>query len=133
LPKPTANSSRCRVPCRILLALVITKRLLTSRRRPLAAQLLLALALLVAQGVAQAHLYSHFASGTQKSDFSGTAGQLCNECLAVAPLLSAAGTPASPCIAFAADAAAIVVAVVAPSFESSPHYAFRSRAPPELL
>jgi hypothetical protein len=111
----------------------MTKRLLPVRRRPLVAQLLLALALLVAQGVAQAHLYSHFASGTAKSDFGGTAGQLCGECLATAPLLGTAGTPAAPCIAFAADAVAIVVAAIAPSFESSHYYAFRSRAPPELL
>jgi hypothetical protein len=112
---------------------VITKRLLTSHRRPLVAQLLLALALLVAQGVAQAHLYSHFATVTEKSDFNGTAGQLCSECLASAPLLSAAGTPASPCITFVADAVTVVAALIAPSFESSHHYAFRSRAPPELL
>lgn len=111
----------------------MTKRLLRSQRRPLVAKLLLALALLVAQSVAQAHLYSHFASGTEKSDFSGTAGQLCSECLASAPLLGAAGTPASPCIAFVADAVAVVVAAVAPSFAPSHYYAFRSRAPPELL
>jgi hypothetical protein len=109
------------------------KRLLPSRYRPLRAQLLLALALLVAQSVAQAHLYSHFAAGTLKSDFSGAAGQLCGECLATAPLLGAAGSPTSPCIAFAADAVAIVVAAVAPRFEPSHYYAFRSRAPPELL
>jgi hypothetical protein len=109
------------------------KRLLTSRRPPLGAQLLLALALLVAQGMAQAHLYSHFATGTEKSDFSGAAGQLCSECLSTAPLLGAAGTPPSPCIAFAAHAVALVVAAIAPSFESSHYYAFRSRAPPELL
>jgi hypothetical protein len=111
----------------------MTKRLPRLRRRPLVAQLFLALALLVAQGVAQAHLYSHFATGTAKSDFSSTAGQLCGECLASAPLLGAAGTPAPPCIAFAADAVAIVVATVAPCFEPTPCYAFRSRAPPELL
>jgi hypothetical protein len=97
------------------------------------AQLLLALALLVAQSVAQAHVYSHFATGTEQSDFSGTAGQLCGECLASTPLLGAAGTPASPCISFAADAIASVVAAIAPAFQSSPCYAFRSRAPPELL
>jgi hypothetical protein len=109
------------------------KRLLPSQRRPLVAQLLLALALLIAQGMAQAHLYSHFATGTERSDFSGAAGQLCGQCLATAPLLGAAGAPASPCIAFAADAVAVVVAAIAPSFESSHYYAFRSRAPPELL
>jgi hypothetical protein len=109
------------------------KRLLPPQRRPLVAQLLLALALLLAQGMAQAHLYSHFATGTEKSDFNATAGQLCGQCLAAAPLLGAAGTPASPCIAFAADAVAVVLATIAPSFQSSHYYAFRSRAPPELL
>jgi len=107
----------------------MTKRL----RRSLVAQLLLALALLVAQSAAQAHVYSHLAAGTERSDFNGTVGQLCGECLAGAPLLSAAGSPALPCIVFAADIAAVVVALAAPCFESSHHYAFRSRAPPELL
>jgi hypothetical protein len=111
----------------------MTKRLLPSCRRPLVAQLLLALALLLAQGLAQTHLYSHFATDTATADFKGTAGQLCVECLAAAPLLSAAGAAASPCISFAADDVAAVAAAIAPSFESSHYYAFRSRAPPELL
>ena len=111
----------------------MTKRLSPSHRRALLAQLLLALALLIAQTAAQAHVYSHLATGTERSDFNGTVGQLCGQCLAGAPLLSAAGSPATPCISFAADAVAVVVAAVAPSFQPAPYYAFRSRAPPELL
>lgn len=109
------------------------KRLLSSDRRALALQLLLALVLLVAQSAAQAHVYSHLGSDSQKSDFNGTAGQLCSECLSSAPLLSAAGAPDSPRIPFLAEVAVVVAATVAPCFEPADHYAFRSRAPPELL
>src|SRR5262245_56841776 len=108
----------------------MTKRLLRSHRRALIAQLLLALALLVAQTAAQAHSYSHLA--TERSDFNGTVGQLCSECLASTPLLSAAGSPTSPCIVFAANAVAVITAAIPACFEPSPLHAFRSRAPPEL-
>ncbi|HEU4625514.1 MAG TPA: hypothetical protein VFS52_12155 [Steroidobacteraceae bacterium] len=106
---------------------------LPSPRRSVLAQLVLALALLIAQTAAQAHVYSHLAAGTAQSDFNGTVGQLCGECLAGTPLLSATGTPAAPCIAFVADAVAVVVTAITPFFEPAHHYAFRSRAPPELL
>jgi hypothetical protein len=109
------------------------KRLPTADRRALLLQLLLALVLLVAQTAAQAHVYSHLRSDTPKSDFSGTASQLCSECLSSAPLLSAAGSPAAARISFVAEVAGVVAAAVAPRFQPSPHFAFRSRAPPELL
>lgn len=111
----------------------MTKRLLRSPRRALVAELLLALALLVAQSAAQAHLYSHLANDAASADFSGTVGQLCGECLSAAPLLSAAGAPASPCIDFAAKAIAVIAAAVVSRFGYSHLFAFRSRAPPELL
>ncbi|HVY80003.1 MAG TPA: hypothetical protein VG994_03400 [Steroidobacteraceae bacterium] len=110
----------------------MTIRLHTARRSVLA-QIVLALALLIAQTAAQAHAYSHLSAGTARSDFNGAVGQLCGECLAGTPLLSATGTPAAPCIAIVADAVAVVVTTLAPFFEPSHHYAFRSRAPPELL
>ena len=111
----------------------MTKCLRSSPRRALVAQLLLALALLVAQTAAQAHLYSHLANDAAKSDFSGSVGQLCSECLAAAPLLSAAGAPSSPCLYFAAEAVAVSAAAVVSRLEYSHHFAFRSRAPPVLL
>ena len=104
-----------------------------ARPRALLAQLLLALALLVAQSAAQAHVYSHFNTSTGKSDFNGAAGQLCSECLSTAPLLGAAGVPDSPRISFIADTVAAIAAVDAPCVEPAHEYAFRSRAPPELL
>ena len=103
------------------------------RPRALLAQLVLALALLVAQSAAQAHVYSHFNTSTQKSDFNGAAGQLCSECLSTASLLGAAGVPDSPRISFIADIAVAIAAVDAPCVEPAHEYAFRSRAPPELL
>jgi hypothetical protein len=109
------------------------KRLLTSDRRALVLQLLLALVLLVAQSAAQAHVYSHLRSDSQRSDFNGATSQLCSECLSSAPLLSAAGAPDSPRIALVAEVAVVIAATVAPRFEPANHYAFRSRAPPELL
>jgi hypothetical protein len=102
-------------------------------QRALVIQLLLALVLLVAQSAAQAHVYSHLRSDSQKSDFNGTASRLCSECLSSAPLLSAAGSPDSPRIAFVAEGAVAITVAVAPRFELSHYYAFRSRAPPELL
>lgn len=103
------------------------------RPRALLAQLLLALTLLVAQSAAQAHIYSHFNTSTAKSDFNGTAGQLCGECLSSAPLLGAAGVPDSPRIVLVAAAVVAIACVDAPCVEPSHEYAFRSRAPPELL
>ena len=104
-----------------------------TRPRALLAHLLLALALLVAQSAAQAHVYSHFNTSTQKSDFNGAAGQLCSECLSTAPLLGAAGAPDSPRLSFIADIVVAIAAVDAPCVEPAHEYAFRSRAPPELL
>jgi hypothetical protein len=98
--------------------------------RTLIVHALLALSLLVAQGMAQAHVYSHLRSGAPVTDLGGAAGQLCSECLSGAPLLCAAGSPTalhaavSPAIA-SRDDRVILVRV-----ETSHHYAFRSRAPP---
>lgn len=94
--------------------------------------LLLALVLLLAQALAQTHVYSHLKSAG-RSDFSGTAGQICGECLSSAPLLSAAGSPATPTIALLAPGVAPLDMQPAGLVETARHYAFRSRAPPELL
>jgi hypothetical protein len=94
--------------------------------------LLLALVLLIGQVAAQAHVYSHLKSTIPRSDF-GAAGQLCSECLSSAPLLSAAGSPASPFVAFIAAETTPVDAVIAARVDAARHYAFRSRAPPHLL
>jgi hypothetical protein len=94
---------------------------------------LLALFLLIGQIAAQAHVYSHLDARAPRSDFTGAASQLCSECLSSAPLLSAAGAPASPFVALVATR---VIPVAVPLYarnDIAHHYAFRSRAPPELL
>lgn len=107
--------------------------LLTLRRRTLGLHLLLALSLLIAQSLAQAHVYSHYKNVTEQSDFTGTAGQLCSQCLSSAPLLGAAGSPDSPRL-ICVDAVVVIVATApAPRFSSAYHFGFRSRAPPELV
>jgi len=94
---------------------------------------LLALLLLIGQIAAQAHVYSHLDAKAPRSDFTGAASQLCSECLSSAPLLSAAGAPASPFVARVATVATQIAAPLVAHFEIARHYAFRSRAPPELL
>jgi hypothetical protein len=91
---------------------------------------LLALSLLVAQGLAQAHVYSHLRSDAPARDLGGTAGQLCSECLSSAPLLGAAGSPTAPQVSVSPAVASCEDRVVLAHVEVSRHYAFRSRAPP---
>ncbi|MEP7244365.1 MAG: hypothetical protein ABI885_11880 [Gammaproteobacteria bacterium] len=100
-----------------------------ARRTP-AVMLVLAMLLLFAQGVAQAHAYTHLKAGTNTSDFSGTATQLCAECLGSATVLGTAGPPRGPQISFSAPVTMPVEAVAILSAEVPRHYAFRSRAPP---
>jgi hypothetical protein len=96
------------------------------------AYLLLALALLLGQAAAYAHVCSHLKSATDASDFDSTTRQLCSECLSSAPLLSAAGSPHAPFIAFVAVAATPIITPAVTHVEAPRHYAFRQRAPPEL-
>jgi hypothetical protein len=105
----------------------------TRARRRLVAELFLALALLLAQGAAQAHAYSHLRAGSKSSDFTATGGQICSECLSCASLLSAAGSPRAPLVSFVPGIAAPIAALTPTSAETSRHYAFRSRAPPALF
>jgi hypothetical protein len=111
----------------------MTKRLPTPAGRALIPQLLLALSLLIAQSAAQAHVYSHLKSSAPASDFSGTAQQLCSECLSSAPLLSAASSPDAPRIPLYAAVPLAATPAAASRITTSRHYAFRSRAPPQLL
>jgi hypothetical protein len=109
-----------------------TLRLNHFRRTPVVS-LLLMLALLVAQSVALSHLYSHLKAGTGSSDFAATAGQVCSECLSSAALLGAASSPDAPRVISFAAARVLAAPAIASHPQSSRHYAFRSRAPPELL
>lgn len=91
---------------------------------------LLALSLLIAQSLAQAHVYSHLRSGAPSTDFGSTAGQLCSQCLAGAPLLGAASSPVAPLASFSPVVTSCDEATTSVRVEISRHYAFRSRAPP---
>jgi hypothetical protein len=106
--------------------------LLTRDRRKLGVHLILALALLVAQSGAQAHAYSHLKSGPNPADRAGTSTQLCAECLSFAPLLSAAGASNASFAALTVKVVTLVFTNAAPRVEACRHYAFRSRAPPNL-
>jgi hypothetical protein len=91
-----------------------------------------AIALLIAQFGAQAHAYSHLRLGATTTDQSDSHDKPCAECLAFAPLLSAAGTPShlfaiAPQGVVAAPSVA-VASLIARFFTR----AFRSRAPPSI-
>jgi hypothetical protein len=101
------------------------------RRFELRVAAIAAVALLFAQLGAMSHAYSHDAAVGSVSHQSGAnSHDPCNECLAYAPLLSAAGTPtALPWIepqgrtlATSATARSLVARFIT--------LAFRSRAPP---
>ena len=93
---------------------------------------MLAMALLIAQFGAQAHLYSHLHPGSGATEQLDSHGRLCSECLSFAPLLSAAGTPShlfdiAPQGVIPAPSDAVVSLIT-----RSPTPAFRSRAPPSV-
>jgi hypothetical protein len=91
-----------------------------------------ALALLVAQLGATSHAYAHDVVARTSAALHGVPGahNPCNDCLAYAPLLSAAGAPAAlPRIGRQAPGTAR--SAVAESLAArAPSLAFRSRAPP---
>ena len=91
---------------------------------------LLALSLLVAQSLAQAHVYSHLRSGAPATDFGTAAGQLCSQCLSGAPLLSAVSSPVAPQVSVSPVVVPCEDAAVPVRVEISRYYAYRSRAPP---
>ena len=100
-----------------------------TRKRILKAGRWFALALLVAQLGAEAHLYSH--ALTDPSDELGAA-RSCRTCLASSQLQNAVGTapPAMPVRSIAW--VTIVPEATAPESRFEPFRAFRSRAPPAL-
>jgi hypothetical protein len=105
---------------------------LTRSPRRISAFAALALTLLLAQVGALAHGYSHLRFKTDLTG-AGTTGQICTECLSFTPLLSAVGG-SSPIVVFhpqCADEAP--QAAVIPWTDRRPTFAFRSRAPPNLV
>lgn len=94
-----------------------------------------AMLLLLAQFGAMSHAYSHDAAvGSPATHQTGASSHdPCGECLAYAPLLSAAGTSATlPSVEPQGRGAALRSAAHG-LIPSAPTLAFRSRAPPHLL
>jgi hypothetical protein len=91
--------------------------------------LLLVVALVFAQTGALLHQYSHLhASGD-----ATLPGQTCADCLAFAPLLTAAGAAHAPPLVLQADVSTCVCDPGAPSPRRAPQTAFLARGPPSLV
>jgi hypothetical protein len=110
--------------------LAMRPRRLKRTPRTILVHALLALSLLVAQSLAQAHVYSHLRNGTPTTDLGGAAGQLCSECLSGATLLGTAGSPDVPRVSLSPAVVTCEDRVLLVHVEISRHYAFRARAPP---
>jgi hypothetical protein len=94
--------------------------------------LIMAVALLIAQIGAMAHAYSHVPALQPTSAHQSSQGShdLCSDCLAFAPLLSAAGTPAALPAVEPQGPSPAVQATHYSLVDRSLNLAFRSRAPP---
>jgi hypothetical protein len=87
-------------------------------------------ALLFAQLGAMSHAYSHDAARTAAHSTAANSHELCNDCLAYAPLLSAAGTSTALPLVEPQGRGPATSATVRSLVELGPIPAFRSRAPP---
>lgn len=97
-------------------------------RKNMFARVALALALVVAQVLAQAHGYTHATSG----DPFGVPAQACSDCLVCSPLLAGGGPPSLPVHFAPSVAGALPPAADAPVVDLLRRYAHRTRAPPAL-
>jgi hypothetical protein len=105
---------------------------LTRSSRRITAFAALALTLFLAQIGALAHGYSHLRGKTDLTG-SGSAGQICTECLSITPLLSAVGSSNGVVVFHPQCAAEAAQAAVTAWTDRRPSAAFRSRAPPALV
>jgi hypothetical protein len=99
--------------------------MLRRHNRLLIARVFMALALVIAQSSAQAHLYSH-----RPADQPATPTQLCGECLCFAPVLGTASAPQHDFLIprAALDPIDTEIAFRSPALRS--FRAFNPRAPP---
>jgi hypothetical protein len=96
--------------------------------------LLAALALLIAQLGAMSHAYAHDAAvGSPATHQTAATHDLCNDCLAYAPLLAAAGTPSALPYIEPQGRGLATRATAESLLDLSLTVAFRSRAPPKTL
>jgi hypothetical protein len=105
---------------------------LLSKKSTLRIAVMTAMALLIAQFGAQAHIYSHLRPGSATTEQLDSHGRLCAQCLSFAPLLSAAGTPSH---LFAIAPQGVMAApsdAVASLISRFPTASFRARAPPSI-
>jgi hypothetical protein len=93
----------------------------------------LALALLFAQAGALSHLYSHQTAKYDPAGLAGGQGQVCSDCLSLAPLLATAGGTDTTFALCAPDADRAIGFDAHWTIIPARHYAFRSRAPPQSL
>jgi len=98
-------------------------------RRNACLSLLVALIVLVAQLGAQAHAYTHLATGTNPTQNSAHRAP-CVECSAFAPLLAAVSGVSYPTIAAVVEPPAIAATLAAGIHRTASCTAYRSRAPP---
>jgi hypothetical protein len=87
-------------------------------------------ALLFAQLGAMSHAYSHDAARSASHRTAVNSHDLCNDCLAYAPLLSAAGAPGTLPLLQPPGRGPVTSTTLGSQVELSPIPAFRSRAPP---
>jgi hypothetical protein len=101
-----------------------------SQKLELRIALMTAMALLIAQFGAQAHVYTHLHGGSGTTEQLGSHARLCSECLSFAPLLTTAGSPGHLFAIAPQGVTAATSDAVASLIAHSPTTAFRSRAPP---
>jgi len=101
---------------------------LRERRHAARLGVLLALALVFAQGGAVVHGYTHLSAPSVPA----RSGQLCGDCLLFAPLLSAAGGTSHTFVLARVPMGPPYHPPVAPCVGQSIQHAFRARAPPIL-
>ena len=91
-----------------------------------------AVALLFAQIGAMTHAYAHLRGSDQPSVHSslGAGHEICGDCLNYAPLLSAAGSPASVALHLPPAPTTVVEVRHVSRAANRPLISFRSRAPP---
>jgi len=94
--------------------------------------LIMSVALLIAQVGAMAHAYSHIPGAVPGSTHQSGPGshETCNDCLAFAPLLSAAGAPAALPCAEPQGRNLTACAIGSSLVDRFLNLALRSRAPP---
>ena len=89
-----------------------------------------AVLLLIAQCGAMSHAYTHSLAALASQQTGATDHEPCNDCLAYAPLLAGAGSPAALAAIGPPEPCGVMRSPANSRVECSMRLAFRSRAPP---